>query len=94
MSPSVTSLAAGDPNCPAGGAALTDAAGATAYVCSGQDGADGQPFSGTFTSPNGEYSISVTDAGIRLERTGGSFIVLSGGNVVVQTDGAYRRLRG
>src|SRR5262245_35923631 len=74
VSPSVTTLAAGNPNCPAGGAAITDAAGSTAYVCSGNDGADGEPFSGTFTSPNGEYSITVADHGITLARTGGSVI--------------------
>jgi hypothetical protein len=68
-SPTVAQLAAGDANCPAGGAAITDGAGATAYVCSGrngQDGTDGTPFSGTFTSPNGQYSISVTDTGVTV----------------------------
>ena len=92
VSPSVAQVAAGDANCPAGGAAITDAAGATAYVCNGQtgdDGADGDPFSGTFTSPSGEYSISVTDAGIRLERVGGSVITLSGNDIVVRSDGSY-----
>ena len=43
--------------------AITDAAGHTAYVCSGQNGADGQPFSGTVSSPNGLYALSVTDDG-------------------------------
>ena len=49
----------------AGGAAITDANNSTAYVCSGQDGQpgkDGTPFSGTFTSSNGAYSISVSVA--------------------------------
>ena len=32
----------------------------------GKDGKDGAPFSGTFTSPNGQYSLSVTDTGIVL----------------------------
>ena len=43
MSPTVQQLAVGDPNCAAGGAAITDAAGTTAYVCSGRTngGADG-----------------------------------------------------
>src|SRR6476469_2163573 len=45
-SPTVVQLEANDANCPAGGAAITDAAGHTAYVCSAQ------PFSGTFTSPS------------------------------------------
>jgi hypothetical protein len=68
-SPTVVQLAAGDQHCPAGGAAITDAAGTTAYVCSGangQNGADGTPFSGTFTSPNGKYKLSVTDTGVTL----------------------------
>jgi hypothetical protein len=64
VSPTVAQLAVGDSHCPAGGAAITDATGSTAYVCSGQNGADGNPFSGTFTSPNGKYSIKVTDTGV------------------------------
>ena len=32
----------------------------------GKDGKDGQPFSGTFTSPNGQFSITVDDTGIKL----------------------------
>ncbi len=60
VSPTVTQLAVNDPNCPAGGAAITDAAQHTAYVCSGT------PFSGTFTSPNGKYKISVTDTGVTV----------------------------
>ena len=73
VSPSVAPLAVGDRHCPTGGAAITDAAGSTAYVCSGAngadgaDGADGAPFSGTFTSPNGLYSINVTDAGVTVK---------------------------
>ncbi|HUH15048.1 MAG TPA: hypothetical protein VML35_04120 [Gaiellaceae bacterium] len=71
-SPTVAQLAPGDANCADGGAAITDAAGTTAYVCNGgqgpagQDGADGAPFSGTFTSPNGQFSISVTDTGVTV----------------------------
>ena len=112
-SPTVAQLAAGDPNCPAGGAAITDAAGTTAHVCNGQDGqdgADGAPFSGTFTSPNGEYSISVTDTGvtvaspdssikvssdaIKVESMGGDLIELRGGNAVSVRSGAGLELRG
>ena len=44
-SPTVVQLEPNDANCPAGGAAITDAAGHTAYVCSAQ------PFSGTFMRP-------------------------------------------
>src|SRR5262245_40598420 len=46
--PTVTQLPPNDANCPAGGAAITDAGGHTAYVCSAQ------PFAGTVTSPSGE----------------------------------------
>ena len=42
VSPTVAQLAAGDPHCGAGGAAITDAAGSTAYVCSGQTGRTGR----------------------------------------------------
>ena len=70
VSPTVAQLAPGDTHCGSGGAAITDAAGSTAYVCNGSNGKDGQPFSGTFTSPNGEFSVSVTDAGIKLQSPG------------------------
>jgi hypothetical protein len=66
MSPTVTPLAVGNANCPAGGAAITDAANSTAYVCSGKDGAD---FDGSFTSPNGQSKLNVDDTGIKLEAT-------------------------
>jgi len=78
-SPTVAQVAAGDSHCAAGGAAITDAAGSTAYVCSGANGkdgvdgtngTDGTPFSGTFTSPNGQYSISVTDTGVTISGVG------------------------
>jgi hypothetical protein len=93
VSPTVTPLASGDANCPAGGAAITDAAGSTAYVCSGQDGADGEPFSGVFTSPNGEYSLSVTDTGVTMShglnvhvRVVGTDVFVRGLNVEVRGD--------
>jgi hypothetical protein len=85
VSPTVTQLTAGDPNCPAGGAAITDAAGSTAYVCGGEKGADGAPFSGTFTSPNGEYSISVTDGGIALAHGTHASITLIGDDITVRS---------
>jgi hypothetical protein len=86
VSPSVTQLAPGHTNCPAGGAAITDASGSTAYVCDGQAGTDGQPFAGTFTSPNGEYSISVTDAGITIARGSTNSIVLSGADLDIRSE--------
>jgi hypothetical protein len=61
----------------------------------GKDGKDGQPFSGSFTSPNGQFSITVDDTGIKLAgpstsielkpdgtietRAGASFNLTSGG---------------
>jgi hypothetical protein len=86
VSPTVTQLSPGDANCPDGGAALTDASGSTAYVCNGAAGADGQSFAGTFTSPNGEYSISVSDAGITLGHGGTNSVVLTGDDLAVRSD--------
>ncbi len=111
VSPTVAQLAPGDTHCPAGGAAITDAAGSTAYVCSGATGADGRPgadgqdgapFSGTFTSPNGAYSISVTDQGVAvshgssglaltgdtLKITGGTLTIQVSGNTAVEAGGS------
>jgi hypothetical protein len=70
LSPRVAQLPLHDSHCSAGGAAITDAAGATAYVCSGadgQNGKDGQPFAGIFTSANGLFSLTVADSGIQLK---------------------------
>jgi hypothetical protein len=94
VSPLVLQLSPGDANCPAGGAKITDAAGTPAYVCSGQtgqNGQDGQPFSGTFTSPNGQYAISVTDTGITLKRnSGGPTITLVGNDITVKSSGTAK----
>ena len=79
VSPTVTPLAVGNANCPAGGAAITDAAGSTAYVCSGAD------FAGTFTSPNGHYSLAVTDTGITLIGPAAS-VAVSGAGVAVDVN--------
>src|SRR4051812_44401044 len=49
ISPTVTQLPAGDSHCPAGGASLTDVSRNVAYVCNGQNGADGKSFTGNFT---------------------------------------------
>lgn len=87
-SPTVAQLASGDSHCPAGGAAITDAVGTTAYVCSsqnGQAGADGAPFAGTFTSPNGLYSISVADTGVTVLGPGAS-IGVAGSEFTVQSN--------
>jgi hypothetical protein len=86
VGPTVAQLPAGDANCPRGGAAITDAAGTTAYVCSGAPGEDGEPFSGTFASPNGQYSISVTDSGVTVASPDSS-IEVAGNAIRVQTTG-------
>lgn len=93
-SPTVVQLAPGDPNCLAGGAAITDTAGSTAYVCSGQDGADGEPFAGTFTSPNGEYSISVANDGIVLSHGSDASILLTGSNVAIASGSGFQLTAG
>ena len=114
VSPTVAQLRSGDEHCPAGGAAITDAAGVTAYVCSGangrdgtngtngtngidgtngtngtngSNGVDGQPFSGTFTSQNGEYSISVTDTGVRITSLAGASIVFTNSDISMHSKG-------
>ncbi len=89
-SPTVSQVGPGTGGCANGGAAITDSAGATAYVCSGlngQDGADGESFAGTFASPNGQYSINVTDTGVTIASPDSS-IVVSGGEIRVETLGS------
>jgi hypothetical protein len=99
-SPTVTQLAAGDAHCAAGGAAITDAKGATAYVCSGQngqngkDGKDGAPFAGTFTSPNGQYTFSVTNSGVSVAGAGGLAASFSDAGIAVQSPGTLDLLVG
>lgn len=53
------------------------------------EGPQGPPgvFSGTFTSPNGAYSLSVTDTGIALSGPGSS-VRLTGAEVTVVSSGA------
>jgi hypothetical protein len=80
ISPTVTPLAAGDSHCAAGGAAITDAAGTIAYVCSGQ------AFSGTFTSPNGQYTLSVADSGVTITGPSHAIVTLTGAGVTVRGD--------
>ena len=72
-SPTVAQLAAGDAHCPSGGAAITDAKGSTAYVCSGAS------FDGTFTSPNGQFSLSVADDGVHVTGPNASITISSTG---------------
>ena len=85
VSPSVTQLTVGNANCPTGGAAITDAGNSTAYVCNGEAGMDGQAFAGSFASPNGAYSISVSDAGITIAHGTSNSITLIGDDLNVKS---------
>jgi hypothetical protein len=51
----------------------------------GDQGPKGDPgtFSGSFKSPNGNYSLDVTDSGILLKGPGGT-VKIDAGNVIVQ----------
>jgi hypothetical protein len=86
VGPTVAQLSPGDSHCPAGGAAITDATGSTAYVCSGQNGADGQSFSGTFTSSNGQFSLSVANDGVEIVGPGAAISLSGSGDVTVKGD--------
>jgi hypothetical protein len=79
VSPTVVQLPPGDAHCPAGGASITDAGGSTAFVCNGKS------FAGTFQSPNGQYALSVADAGISLTGPSTAFS-LAGGAVSLTAD--------
>ena len=87
VSPTVAQLSPGDSHCPAGGAAITDAAGTTAYVCSGQNGQDGQSFTGAFTSPNKQFSLSVADNGVEITGPDATISLPSSGGVTIKSDG-------
>jgi Gp5 C-terminal repeat (3 copies) len=90
-SPTVAQLQAGDSHCVSGGASITDASGNVAYVCSGTDGApgkDGAPFSGTFTSPNGQYTLTVADGGVSVVGPDSSIRLPAAGGVEITTSGA------
>ena len=52
----------------------------------GDDGADGTPFDGTFTSPNGVYSLTVDNSGIELKSPAAS-VKLTGAGVSVLASG-------
>jgi hypothetical protein len=87
VSPTVAQLSTGDSHCAGGGAAITDARGTTAYVCSGQNGKDGQPFAGTFTSPNGKFSMSVADDGVQIVGPDSKIVLPGTGGVTVTSAG-------
>lgn len=86
VSATVSHLAAGDAHCGTGGAAITDAQGSTAYICNGADGTNGQSFSGTFTSPNGQFSIAVADDGITLSAPANTIKLDAGGAISLTAD--------
>jgi len=83
-SPTVAQVGRGDSHCPSGGAAITDASGSTAYVCNGQDG---QSFDGTFTSPNGQFSLSVADNGVEIVGPNSSIGISSDGTLAISAGG-------
>jgi hypothetical protein len=66
--------------CPNGGVVLSVGT-QTNKICNGADGADGAPgqdgtlTAGDLSSPNGEYSIQITDLGIYLHGPAGTFVV-------------------
>jgi len=92
-SPTVTQLQVGDSHCATGGgASITDAAGHVAYVCNGATGADGQPgqpgkdgapFNGTFTSPNGQFTLTVADGGVTIAGPDSSISLPAAGGIVI-----------
>jgi hypothetical protein len=74
---SVTSIAlapGADANCPLGGSKFTSASGVT-YACNGG-------FTGTSTSPNGSFGISLENTGIELEGPTGQVRVTTSGIVI------------
>ena len=90
-----------DPACPNGGSKFTAVSGVT-YACNGSngvdgqdgqdglDGQDGEDFSGTFTSPNGQYKLVVDDTTARLEGPLAKVQIAGNG---VQVEGPFARLR-
>jgi hypothetical protein len=63
----------------------------------GKDGApgkDGQPFSGTFTSPNGQFSITVDDTGIKLAGPSNSIELRPDGTIETRTDASFNLATG
>jgi len=86
-SPTVAQLGVGDSHCLNGGAAITDANNSTAYVCNGTNGQDGEDFSGSFTSPDGRFTLSVSDNGVQVVGPDSSISLPSAGGVKVSSTG-------
>jgi hypothetical protein len=75
--PTVSVRDATTAECAAGGFVLTVGT-QSSKVCNGVDGAPGQDgtvTAGDLSSPNGEYSIQITDLGIYLHGPAGTFVV-------------------
>jgi hypothetical protein len=51
----------------------------------GPPGQDGDPFSGTFTSPNGLFTLSVTNAGIELSGPSSRIRLTGGGGIELRS---------
>jgi len=71
-SPTVTQLAPGNAHCPAGGASIASASGTVAYVCSAQSS------SGGLQSPNGQYTLQLSDQGAALKGPGATVKITGG----------------
>jgi len=76
-----------DPACPTGGTKFVGAGGVS-YACNGSNGQDGQDFSGTFTSPNGQYKLVVDDTTAKLEGPLGR-VQISANALTVQSQGLF-----
>jgi hypothetical protein len=94
ISPTVAQLSTGDSHCPAGGASLTDASGNVAYVCSGHDGTDGQSFTGSFTSPNGQFSLDVADGGVTITGPSSAISLSPTGDLAITAANATETISG
>ncbi len=68
-----TAVAVGDANCPSGGTRFVVGA-VTSFACNGADGT-GAGFSGSYTSPNGKFSLRITNQGIVLAGPPGSVTI-------------------
>ena len=84
----LTPLSPGDdPACPNGGSKFTVAS-AVSYACNGSNGQDGQNFSGTFQSPNGQFRLVVDNTTAKLEGPG-SKVQITSNAIQVQTPGLF-----
>jgi hypothetical protein len=88
-SPTVAQLPAGDTHCATGGgASIADAAGDIAYVC------NGAPFNGTFTSPNGHFTLTVADTGVTIVGPDSSVSLPAAGGIVIDASKESTAVRG